>query len=282
MDKTAGIPDSVRAAYESTAGYDLRVRTHELYSVARPSWSEWFMQQVPRTGVRTVLDIGCGTGGLLRQLAAAGIGDHWVGIDQSEAMVQKAQALADEAGLAIEYRLGDLMDSPHEGECFDLVCACHMLYHVSDIAGAVSNCSHLLSPQGTFLAATNSGQTIKSHYPAVWSAVRERLPHMKLDPTPDHSRFTLENGAQYLVPSFDWIELRVRRDAFRFSEPAPWADYLKSGRDLRMTPGHTEEDWQQVARVIDDVAQAQLADGALIVPKVAGMFLCRTPHLGTG
>ena len=278
MGDCARIPESVRAAYESTAGYDVRVRTHELYSVATPSWPEWLIEQVPRAGVRTVLDVGCGTGGLLRQLEAAGIGDHWVGIDQSEAMVVRARGRAEEAGLVIEYRKGDILDPPCEGERFDLICACHVLYHVPDIRRAVRRCRQLLSSQGTFLAATNSRYTMQPYSQAVWSAVRERLPEIQLDPAPDHVRFSLENGAEYLIPNFDCIEIRVRRDAFRFSEATPWADYLKSCRDLDMPVGHTEDDWRQVAQVIDEVVQAQLAEGVLIVPKVAGVFLCGRPN----
>jgi len=275
MGEKAAIPESIRAAYDTTGEYDVRVRTHALYSVAEGSWPEWLLQQVPREGVRSVLDVGCGPGALLRQLASVGIGDRWVGIDQSEAMVEKAQALADEAGLPIEYRLGDILSPPRGEERFDLVCACHMLYHVSDIALAVRNCRDLLSPQGTFLATTNSRETMEPYCRAVWSAVQARLPHLRSNLTPDHVRFSLENGAEHLVPSFDQMELRVRRDAFRFTEAAPWADYLKSGRDLRMPPDHTEKDWQQVCAVIDEVTQEQLADGPLIVPKTAGVFLCR-------
>jgi len=275
MSRRPAVPDSIRAAYESTDAYDVRARTHELYSVAEGSWPEWLLQQAPRNGIRSVLDVGCGTGGFLRQLAAASIGDRWLGIDQSEAMVKKAQVLADEAGQPIEYRLGDILAPPSEGERFDLVCACHMLYHVSDIALAVRNCRDLLTPQGTFLATTNSRHTMEPYSQAVWSEVQARLPHLTIQAAPDHSRFNLEDGAEYLLPSFDRIELRVRRDAFRFAEAAPWADYLKSGRDLRMAPGHTEEDWRQAVQVIDEVAQAQLADGPLIVPKAAGVFLCR-------
>ena len=97
MGERAGNSNSVRAAYESTGSYDVRLRTHEFYSVATWSWPEWLLAQMPRERVRTVLDVGCGTGGLLRELAAAGIGERWLGIDQSEAMVHKAQALAKEA-----------------------------------------------------------------------------------------------------------------------------------------------------------------------------------------
>ena len=273
MGDGGDIPDSVRAAYETTAGYDVRVRTHELYSAAERSWSEWLMEQVPRAGVRAVLDIGCGTGGLLRQMAAAGIGERWVGVDQSDAMVQKAQALADEPGLTIEYRRADTLDPPSDEERFDLVCACHMLYHVPDIDAALANCARLLAPGGTFLGTTNGRDTMAPYDEDVWHAVRERFPRVQPD-AGAYARFSLENGAEFLLRHFDRIELRVRRDAFSFPDPAPWAAYLKSGRQLMMPEGHTEDDWRQVAKVIDDVAQEQFLEGALVVPKIAGVFLC--------
>lgn len=265
--------DSVQAAYETTDDYEVRVRTHDLYSVAEGSWPEWLVAQLPREGVRAVLDLGCGTGGMLRMVAAAGIGERWLGVDQSEAMVQKAASLADEAGLSIEFRQGDILDPPHDEERFDLICVCHMLYHVPDIDAAVANCARLLAPGGTLVATTNSRDTMEPHFTDVRSALAERFPQIKIEPSPDR-RFSLENGAEYLLRHFDGIELRVRRDAFRFPDPAPWAAYLKSGRQLMMPQGHTDDEWAEVASMIDDLARKQFTGGPLVVPKVAGMFLC--------
>ena len=153
-----------------------------------------------------------------------------------------------------------------------------MLYHVPDIAGAVRNCSRLLSPSGTFLATTNSGHTMQPYCQAVWSAVHERLPQIEFSPTPVHSRFALENGAEYLVPSFDCIELRSATRCLPLHRSSSVGSLPQSGRELDMSPGHTEEEWQQVARVMDDVVQAQLVGGVLVVPKIAGAFLCRAPQ----
>ena len=265
--------DSVKAAYEATDDYEVRVRTHELYSVAEGSYPEWLVAQLPREGVRAVLDLGCGTGGILRMIAAAGIGVRWVGVDQSQAMVQKAQALAEEAGLAIEHRRGEILDPPSDEERFDLICACHMLYHVADIDAALGNCARLLAPGGTFVATTNSRDTMNPHYEEVSSALAERFPEINIERPPE-CRFSLENGVEFLLPHFDRIELRVRRDAFRFPSPGPWAAYLKSCRQLMMPEGHTDEEWAEVSAMIDRIAQGQFTGDELIVPKVAGMFLC--------
>jgi len=273
MGEETQMSDSVQAAYETTDDYEVRTRTHELYSVAEGSWQEWLVAQLPRTGVRTVLDVGCGTGGILRMIAAAGIGERWVGLDQSDAMVQKAQSLADEAGLALEFRPGDILDPPRGDEPFDLICACHMLYHVPDIDAAIARCAQRVAPGGTFVATTNSRDTMEPHFTDVRSALAERFPDINIEPSPDRL-FSLENGAEFLLRHFDRIELRVRRDAFRFPSPEPWAAYIKSGRHLMLAKGHTDEEWAEVARMIDDLAREQFAGGPLVVPKLAGMFLC--------
>jgi SAM-dependent methyltransferase len=273
--------DSVKAAYEATDDYEVRVRTHEFYSVAEGSWQEWLVAQLPREGVRAVLDVGCGTGGILRMIAAAGLGKRWVGVDQSEAMARKAQGLADEAGLSIEFRKGDILDPPRGDERFDLICACHMLYHVPDIDAALGNCAQLLAPGGTFVATTNSRGSMAPYFAEVRSALAERFPQINIEPSPN-LRFSLESGAECLLRHFDRIELRVRRDAFRFPSPEPWAAYLKSGRQLMLAEGHTDEEWAEVAAMIDRIAQEQCAGGDLVVPKLAGMFLCTGVERGAG
>jgi len=273
MGEETRMSDSVKAAYEATDDYEVRARTHELYSVAEGSWPEWLVAQLPREGVRAVLDVGCGTGGILRLIAGAGIGERWVGVDQSEAMVQKAQVLADEAGLTVEYRRGDILDPPRDGERFDLICACHMLFHVLDIDAALASCGRRLAPGGTFVATTMSRDTMAPYDEEVWRAVRERFPRVRPD-AGAHARFSLENGAEFLLGHFDRIELRVRPDAFRFLDPDPWAAYLKSCRRLVLPEDHTDEEWAEVAEMIDHIAREQFTGDELIVPKVAGVFLC--------
>jgi SAM-dependent methyltransferase len=270
------VPDSVESAYEATEDYEARARTHELYSVAEGSYPEWLVAQLPREGIRAVLDVGCGTGGILRMIAAAGIGRRWMGVDQSAAMVEKAERLSEEAGLAMEWRRGDIMDPPSDDERFDLICACHMLYHLPDIGAGIGQCARRLAPGGTFVATTNSRESMAPYFDAVWSALDERFPQVKLD-VASHGGFTLENGAAFLVRHFDGVELRVRRDAFRFPGPEPWASYLKSGRHLRMPDGHTDEEWAEVATMIDRIARERFTGNELVVPKVAGAFLCTKP-----
>jgi hypothetical protein len=46
-----------------------------------------------------------------------------------------------------------------------------------------------------------------------------------------------------------------------------------------MLPDHTDEEWARVSEVIDRVVAQQFAGEELVVPKVAGVFVCRKPAL---
>jgi SAM-dependent methyltransferase len=64
---------------------------------------------------RSVLDVGCGTGHVLRRARQAGHPGRLVGLDPAAAMLDQARARAD-----VDWRLGDLRTVPFRGE-FDLV-----------------------------------------------------------------------------------------------------------------------------------------------------------------
>ena len=194
-------------------------------------------------------------------------------MDQSQAMVEEAQRLADAAGLPIAYRVGDILDPPG-GERFDLICACHMLYHVSDIDAALAQCVRRLAPGGTFVATTNNRDTMAPYDTQVWAALKQRFPGIRPEAV-THLRFSLENGAEFLLRHFDRLELRVRRDEFRFPCPTPWAAYLKSCRHLVMPEDHTDAEWAEAADLIDRLVREQFTGPELIVPKIGGTFLCQ-------
>jgi len=68
--------------------------------------------------VRTILDLGCGTGGHALPLARRGY--EVTGVDLSEHMLERARQKAAEAGLAISFHQGDIR-SLNLGCTFDAV-----------------------------------------------------------------------------------------------------------------------------------------------------------------
>jgi 2-polyprenyl-3-methyl-5-hydroxy-6-metoxy-1,4-benzoquinol methylase len=68
--------------------------------------------------VRSILDLGCGTGGHVLPLAERGY--HMTGVDISEGMIEQARRKSTESNIEAEFRLGDIR-SLDLGKTFDAV-----------------------------------------------------------------------------------------------------------------------------------------------------------------
>jgi ubiquinone/menaquinone biosynthesis C-methylase UbiE len=89
-----------------------------------------------------VLDVGCATGFLALQLA--GLGHRAAAVDAAEAMLTVAHAKASQAGLAIDFRLGDAAALPFAPASFDLVIERHVLWTLPDPAAALADWARVL------------------------------------------------------------------------------------------------------------------------------------------
>jgi ubiquinone/menaquinone biosynthesis C-methylase UbiE len=98
---------------------------------------------LPMARNATVLEVGCGTGLILRNVAK--VADYAVGIDISDRMLQQAQA----RGLrAIQ---GSATEIPFEDERFDLVYSFKVLSHVRDLDRALSEMARTTRPGGRLI-----------------------------------------------------------------------------------------------------------------------------------
>lgn len=83
--------------------------------------------------VKTVLDLGCGSG-IYSRLMAVHKGMRITGIDLSPAKVAKARKLADDAGVGdlVSYQVGNLLDYTAPAPV-DMICAFGVLHHLPDV-----------------------------------------------------------------------------------------------------------------------------------------------------
>jgi SAM-dependent methyltransferase len=98
----------------------------------------------PRAGREQILDVGCGTGGMLRALQELG---EVTGMDTSRFAVERAR---ERCGCRVEW--GVLPEPvPFEPGSFDIVTALDVIEHVDDDVGALRTIHTLLRPGGVFL-----------------------------------------------------------------------------------------------------------------------------------
>lgn len=96
----------------------------------------------------TLLDVGSGVGEFLIEAAGSVDGIHAVGIDASEGLLHMATSRAREAGISVEFRLGDAQHLDFPDASFDRVNCSRVLVHLDDPAAAIKEMARVLSPGG--------------------------------------------------------------------------------------------------------------------------------------
>ena len=121
--------------------------------------------------VRSLLDLGTGTGRMLQLLATRAA--RAVGLDASHAMLAVARANLEKAGLhRVELRQGDIYAPPFAAASFDLVLIHQVLHYLDDPARALGEAARLLSPGGRLLVVDFAPHSLEF--------LRERQAHRRL------------------------------------------------------------------------------------------------------
>lgn len=116
----------------------------------------------------SVLDIGCGSGRLLRKVHAYWPQAHLCGVDPAQGMLSVARQLTPEAG----FSLGSAEALPLSDASVDLVLSTLSFHHWHDQATGVREVARVLRPGGGFLLADVTFPTW-----LVWLLPRSRFLH---------------------------------------------------------------------------------------------------------
>lgn len=107
-------------------------------------------QEVPRPAA--ILDVGCGTGRLLRSAAGRFPGARLVGVDAAIEMVKQAEASLP-AGMAIRFQQATAEELPLPGGEFDLVFSTLTFHHWHEQGRGIAEVARVLAPGGRWLLA---------------------------------------------------------------------------------------------------------------------------------
>jgi SAM-dependent methyltransferase len=96
----------------------------------------------------TLLDAGCGTGGLIRRLGRRRVSWKWTGVDFSPLALELAR---ERCGATADLREGSVTELPFEDCAFDAVVSADVLYHVDDDLAALHEFHRVLRPEGVLV-----------------------------------------------------------------------------------------------------------------------------------
>lgn len=121
-----------------------------IFEPIQRSLLELASQEVPHP--RAILDVGCGTGKLLRAASGVFPEARLEGVDAAPEMVRVAQALAP-AGARVTFRLSPAESLPFGDAEFDLVFSTMTFHHWADQRIGIAEVARVLAPGGRWLLA---------------------------------------------------------------------------------------------------------------------------------
>jgi SAM-dependent methyltransferase len=133
------------------SAYDRIARLYDPWSVSVVEDVSFYLERARRSG-GPVVELGVGTGRIAIPLAADGI--EVIGVDSSEGMLAVARERAEEVGVGIDLRYGDLRDPPVTGPVPLVLAPFRSLLHMEtelDRLAAVRAVHGLLEPDGRFV-----------------------------------------------------------------------------------------------------------------------------------
>jgi ubiquinone/menaquinone biosynthesis C-methylase UbiE len=230
--------------------------------------SVWTLDLAGLSGDERVLDVGCGNGLHLGELARRAHRGEVYGMDLSPGMLQAARSRDPSASLLV----GDAQRLPFVDGSFDRVLAMHMLYHVPDRDLALSEIRRSLRPGGVALALTNSHRHLEELNQLIGSVLHDLAGAEPLTPRA-YLRFSSESGDAELRHHFTSVERHDARSELVITEVEPIVAYVASMGSVTApmggAPGPVLREVEQRARAVIE------ADGALRIRTDVGCFVCR-------
>jgi arsenite methyltransferase len=180
-----------------------------------PLWSAAFgqllLEHVPLREGTVALDVGCGTGFPLLELAQRlGPGSVVHGLDPWHAAMRRAERKRRQAGVAnAALRVGDAAQMPFRGGVFDLVVSNLGLNNFTDARASLGECRRVLRTGGVLALTTNLVGHMHELYDVFTEVVDDRA---KLD-AHVHHRATIES-LHTLLGESGFTITNVIEDAF--------------------------------------------------------------------
>jgi len=130
--------------------YDRHYLQRFVFEPVQKAVLELAAQQIPHPAA--ILDVGCGTGRLLRTAADQFPDARLEGVDVAEGMIEQAKASAGPSS-KISYQLATAEDLPFPAGQFDLAFSTMTFHHWADQRRGVAELARVMAPSGRWILA---------------------------------------------------------------------------------------------------------------------------------
>jgi ubiquinone/menaquinone biosynthesis C-methylase UbiE len=124
------------------------------------------------------IDLGCGAGQLVMEMARKAPGLQMTGIDLSEKMLADARQSIQRVGLEdrVDFRLGNVEEIPFPDQSLDLVISTASLHHWTDPVKVLNEIDRILKPGGAYYVFDLRRDMALPFYLLIWFATQFIVP----------------------------------------------------------------------------------------------------------
>lgn len=255
--------ENVTEQYKSEDNLSTRINLHTKYSTNKQGWFSWLFEYYEFANGYRILELGCGNGsqwegriGKLPQDCTLVLSDFSEGMVKS--VWEKYSCHANILSLRI-----DIQDIPFPDNCFDVVIANHMLYHVPDLSKAISEVHRVLKYGGKFYAATNGNGGMRTYLHDACKLINPNT-----NALPEEFSFSLQNGGELLSKFFkDDVQCYIYDDSLHITKTQDLIDWMKSSITIS---NFSETDFDKLYHHFENI---RINQGAIDIPKEVGLFI---------
>ncbi|NTU75407.1 MAG: class I SAM-dependent methyltransferase [Anaerolineaceae bacterium] len=253
----------IKEQYASSKNLESRMSIYQ-YSIDSKTFPKWLTEQIiPAKDVK-ILELGCGTGDLWKDLKDS-FHDCEIHLsDLSEGMLERSKENLGEN--AFNYEIIDFHNIPYPDKTFDIIISNHNLYHALDLNIALGEISRVIKDNGVFYSTTNSSEHLASLRDLINITDDTLWPNGILT-----SIFGAETGIKILSHYFQKTERRFYQNELRITHLDPIINYFMSVRNE-----HVHQIIRQSADTIQEKFETEIREqGYYKVKTKACLFICR-------
>lgn len=255
--------ENVKEQYKDDKNLVTRIKLHVEYSTNKQGFFPWLFEKYEFLYGYRILELGCGNGeqwnNRIQQLPEDCL---LVLSDISDGLVKNVWERYSKYNNFLAQKV-DISNIQFPDNSFDVVIANHMLYHVPDIPKAISEVKRVLKNDGKFYTSTNGKGGLREYLHNAFRAVNPSSTAF----TQNYS-FNLQNGAEILREHFKDVKRFDYEDSLRITDTNDLIEWLKSTISIAT---YCEKD---IEGLYDYFEEIRLKEGAINIPKEAGLFIC--------
>lgn len=255
--------NSFTEQYRTANNLKIRIDLHNTYSINKQGWFSWVYHSIDFSKVNRLLEIGCGTGDLWKQLNFDLRHREIFLTDKSSTILEKAR---ENLGNTFNYMVMDGENLTFKKDYFDAVIANHVVFYFNDVNKGLSEIQRVLHKDGLFYCSAYG----KQHMREIHEIMYKYNPRIKLVENNLYEKFGLENGKEILEKYFDDVELQLYEDGLVIGEAQPLIDYILScpGNQKEIIGGNLINFVSYIENIIKE-------KGSIKITKQVGLYICK-------